>query len=124
YGVQLTRSFRALKVWLSVNTFGVDAFRAAIDHGFEMAEVAERELRARGWEIVSPATMGIVCFRFNGDGALHTRLVDRMLEDGYAFLTSTEVRGGTVLRLCTINPRTTVEDVRGTVERLDGFARG
>ena len=62
YGVQLTRSFRALKVWLSLKTFGLDAFRAAITRGFELAEFAERELRRRGcWEILSPARMGITC---------------------------------------------------------------
>src|SRR5882672_2766076 len=45
YGIQLTRSFRALKVWLSLQTFGVAAFREAITRGFGLAEVAERELR-------------------------------------------------------------------------------
>src|SRR5207248_11491094 len=65
YGVQLTRSFRALKVWLSLQTFGLAAFREAITRGFELAELAERELRARkGWEILSPAQVATVCFRF------------------------------------------------------------
>src|SRR5262249_49169948 len=58
YGIQLTRSFRALKLWLSLQTFGLSAFREAITRGFELAELAERELRAHeGWEIVSPAQM-------------------------------------------------------------------
>src|SRR5207253_10198159 len=43
YGIQLTRSFRALKIWLSLQTFGVAAFRLAITRGFELAELAERE---------------------------------------------------------------------------------
>jgi glutamate/tyrosine decarboxylase-like PLP-dependent enzyme len=119
YGVQLTRSFRALKVWLSLRTFGVDAFRAAIARGFELAEFAERELRGRaGCEVVSPARMGIVCFRFGSDDAVQTRLVDAMLRDGFAFLTSTHIGGVTALRLCTINPRTTEEDIVRTIERL------
>ena len=119
YGVQLTRSFRALKVWLSLRTFGLDAFRAAIARGFELAEFAERELRSRaGCEVVSPARMGIVCFRLGSDDAVQTRLVDAMLRDGYAFLTSTHIRGVTALRLCTINPRTTEEDIVRTIERL------
>src|SRR6266480_2561836 len=124
YGVQLTRSFRALKVWLSLQTFGVAAFRQAITHGFELAELAERELRVRkGWEILSPAQMATVCFRFGKSDELQTRLVDEMMKDGYALLTSTELRGAVSLRLCTINPRTTEEDIIGTVERLDRFAR-
>jgi len=123
YGVQLTRSFRALKVWLSLQTFGLVAFRQAIARGFEMAELAERELRARkGWEILSPAQMATVCFRFGKSDELQTQLVDAMMKDGYALLTSTELRGAVSLRLCTINPRTTEQDIVGTVERLDRFA--
>src|SRR5213076_3157491 len=124
YGVQLTRSFRALKVWLSIQTFGVAAFRQAITRGFELAEIAERELRARkGWEILSPAQMATVCFRFGKSDELQTKLVDEIMNDGYALLTSTELRGAVALRLCTINPRTTEQDIIGTIERLDRFAR-
>ncbi len=124
YGIQLTRSFRALKVWLSLHTFGLDAFRCAITRGFELAEFAERQLRATpGCQILSPAGMGIVCFRFGASDAVQTRIVDEMLRDGYAFLTSTNLLGVTALRLCTINPRTTEEDITGTISRLDYFAR-
>ena len=124
HGVQLSRSFRALKVWLSLQTFGVSAFRQAITRGFELAEIAERELRARkGWEILSPAQMATVCFRSGESDELQTQLVDLMMRDGYALLTSTELRGVASLRLCTINPRTTEQDIVGTIERLDNFAR-
>ena len=105
HGVQLTRSFRALKVWLSLQTFGVAAFREAIDRGFELAEIAERELRARkGWEILSPAQMATVCFRFGDSDEVQTQLVDLMMRDGYALLTSTELRGVASLRLCRGHP--------------------
>jgi hypothetical protein len=46
-----------------------------------------------------------------------------MMRDGYALLTSTELRGAASLRLCTINPRTTEQDIVETVKRLDQFAR-
>jgi aromatic-L-amino-acid decarboxylase len=125
YGVQLTRSFRALKVWLSLETFGLAAFRRAITRGFELAEIAERELRARkGWKVLSPAQMATVCFRFGKRDELQTQLVDAMMRDGYALLTSTTLRGIASLRLCTINPRTTEADIIETVNRLDRFARG
>src|SRR5437879_2150500 len=124
YGIQLTRSFRSLKVWLSLQTFGLVAFRQAITRGFELAELAERELRARkGWEILSPAQMATICFRFGKSDDLQTKLVDELMQDGYALLTSTTLRGAVALRLCTINPRTTEQDIIGTVERLDKFAR-
>lgn len=124
HGVQLTRSFRALKIWLSLQTFGVAAFREAMTRGFETAELAERELRARkGWEILSPAQMATVCFRFGDSDEVQTRLVDETMKDGYALLTSTTLRGIVALRLCTINPRTTEQDIIGTVDRLDKLAR-
>jgi aromatic-L-amino-acid decarboxylase len=123
YGVQLSRSFRALKVWLSINTFGLAAFRDAVTRGFELAEFAERELRKRrGCEILSPAEMAIVAFRFGKDDDLQTRLVEQMLADGFAFLTSTTLKRMTSLRFCTINPRTTEEDIIQTIDRLEKFA--
>src|SRR5262249_16506246 len=61
-GLQLTRGSRALKLWLSLRVFGLDAFRAAIARGIELAELAEALLRERdGWEVVSPAKLAIVC---------------------------------------------------------------
>jgi glutamate/tyrosine decarboxylase-like PLP-dependent enzyme len=123
YGIQLSRGFRALKVWLSINTFGFAAFRDAVTRGFELAEFAENELRRRrDCEILSPAEMAIVAFRFGKDDALQTKLVDLMLRDGFAFLTSTTLKGRTALRLCTINPRTTEEDIIQTIDRLEKFA--
>lgn len=125
YGLQLTRSFRALKLWMSIKVFGLASFRAAIEHGFVLAEFTEACLRAMpGWEIVTPANMAVVCFRYSsGSNAFHLRLVQALLEDGFALITSTILRGRTVLRTCTINPRTTEADIRSTLERLDFLAQ-
>lgn len=123
YGIQLTRGFRALKVWLSINAFGMAAFRHAVTRGFELAEFAEKELRTReSCEILSPAEMGIVAFRFGTSDELQTKLVELMLRDGFAFLTSTTLKSRTALRLCTINPRTTEDDIVQTIDRLEKFA--
>jgi aromatic-L-amino-acid decarboxylase len=117
YGIQLTRSFRALKLWMSVQYFGLDAFRAAMERGFELAEFAERKIRTMpGWAIVTPAQMGIVTFHH--PDADYERLHDAMLADGFALATSTVLKGRTVLRFCTINPRTTEEDIARTLDRI------
>ena len=129
-GVQLTRQFRALKLWMSFKVFGLDAISQAIDAGFDNAERAEALLRQAGcWEIVTPAQMAIVTFRYlpaNGDEALANRvthdLVGRMLEDGFAFASGTQLRDKTVLRMCCNNPRTTKEDLRGTIRRMSKLA--
>jgi glutamate/tyrosine decarboxylase-like PLP-dependent enzyme len=124
YGIQLTRGFRALKVWMSVSYFGMEAFRAGVSRGFELAELAERKLRSMdAWEVVTPAQMGVVCFRRrDAEEAFYPKMHDAMLEGGFALATSTVLNGRTVLRLCTINPRTTEADVEGTLEWLDALA--
>src|SRR5690242_10061188 len=65
YGIQLSRSFRALKLWMSLKVFGLQAFREAVARGFLLAEFAETLLRASPhWEIVTAASMGVITFRF------------------------------------------------------------
>jgi glutamate/tyrosine decarboxylase-like PLP-dependent enzyme len=124
YGIQLTRGFRALKVWMSISYFGIEAFRAAVDRGFELAEIAERKLRSMpGWEVVTPAQMGVICFRKRDvDESFYPKMHDAMLADGFALATSTVLNGRTVLRLCTINPRTTDADIDQTLDWLNTLA--
>lgn len=131
YGVQLTRSFRALKLWLSFRTFGLANFRTAIARGIELAELAERELRASAeWEVVTPATLAVVTFRYIAPGLsaedidrLQGRIVEAMLTDGYAIATSTVLNGRPVLRFCTINPRTSDDEIRETIRRMAEMGR-
>jgi aromatic-L-amino-acid/L-tryptophan decarboxylase len=118
--VQLSRGGRALKLWLSIRVFGLAAFRDAIARGIALAEHAEAVLRARpGWEVVTPAQLAIVCFRRAGDDALQSRIADAMVAGGYAAPSTTEIGGRVVLRMCTINPRTTEEDVETTIDHME-----
>jgi aromatic-L-amino-acid/L-tryptophan decarboxylase len=123
-GIELTRPFRALKLWMSLQTFGIAEFRRAVEWGFHLAEVAELRLRqSRRWEVLTPAQMAIVTFRLEGaDDEAQLRLVDALRVDGFALLTSTIVLGRAALRLCTINPRTTEQDILQTIERLESLA--
>jgi aromatic-L-amino-acid/L-tryptophan decarboxylase len=125
-GLQLTRSFRALKLWMSLKTFGAEAFRGAVEHGLELAEHAEALLADDpAWEVVTPARLGIVTFRpTTADDAVTAALPAAALADGFAFVSSHRVAGTTVLRLCTVNPRTTRADVERTLARLADLAQG
>lgn len=135
YSPELTRPFRALKLWMSLQVFGADAFAAAIDRTFYLAEFAEKQLRAdTDWEIMTAAQMAVVTFRCvpaqwksmaGSDHAFKSRIdalnrsiAARMQADGFALVLSTELRGQTVLRLCTINPRTTEDDIGKTIGAL------
>ena len=105
--------------------FGLDAFKAAIARGIALAEHAEATLRERdGWEIVSPASLAIVCFRRAGaDDDATDAMVRAAVADGFAAPSTTVLDGRTVARLCTINPRTTNQDIERTIERLEQLRR-
>jgi glutamate/tyrosine decarboxylase-like PLP-dependent enzyme len=119
--LELTRRSRALKLWMSLRTYGAARFREAVQRGIELAELAEAHLRARPdtWEVVTPAQIGIVCFALRdwkqGEHAARARA---LADSGYACVSSTMLKGRSVLRLCTINPLTTEEDIIGTIDRL------
>ena len=131
YGIQLTRRFRALKLWMTIQIYGMAAFRTAVARGFALARHAEALLRRMaGWEVTTPAQMGIVTFRHAPPGLdaaaldAHNRaLLDRLHADGFAMLSTTVLDGRMVLRLCPINPRTTEDDLAATLAKLDAFAR-
>ena len=73
-------------------------------------------------EIITPAALGIVTYAgINADAADHVRAAAELTADGYAAVSSTVLKGRTVLRLCTINPSTTTDDIAGTVARLAQF---
>jgi hypothetical protein len=129
-GFQLTRSSRALKVWLSLSYFGVDAFRAAIDRSLDLAAQAERLIGERPeLELLSPAQLGIVCFRRRFAGAaeeewqsarLNAALVGRFEQSGLGLVSSTTLDGRYAIRLCILNHTTTEADLERTI---DWFAR-
>ena len=129
-GVQLTRSFKALKLWLSMRAFGLGEFRRAIEIGFEMADHAERTLRAAGtWDVVTPSQMGVVTFRWKDNSkseseidAITRATVDLMRNDGYALVMSTSLNRRAVLRLCPINPATNRSEIEETIRRLGVFS--
>jgi glutamate/tyrosine decarboxylase-like PLP-dependent enzyme len=118
--LELSRRARALKLWLAFRTYGVRRIGEAIARGIELAEHAQDVLEQdTRWELVTPAQLGIVTFTLRDGGedrhALRTR---RLADDGFAAVSTTTLRGRTVLRLCTINPRTSAADIEATLERL------
>ena len=98
-GLQLSRSFRALKVWMSVQTFGMGAFRSAVDKGMELAIRAEEHVReSRTLQFMTPVSLGIVCFRINPVDAeldeealeqINRKVLSRIFWEDRAFLSST-----------------------------------
>lgn len=117
---ELTRRARAVKVWLTIRTYGTEALGRAVQRGMALAEHAQVVVeRTAQLEVVTPAQLGVVTFRdpVAGDAA-HVAAAADLTRDGFAAVSTTVLRGQTVLRLCTINPRTTTDDVEQTIHRL------
>ncbi len=131
YGIQLSRNFRALKIWMSIQTFGIAAFRAAIDNGQDLAaRAAEYARRSPKLELLS-VSLGIMCFRVNpgdlGEDALdhlNRTVLANIFWGEQAFLSSTMINRKFVLRLCIVNHNTTWDDVRQTLEAVERIEMG
>jgi glutamate/tyrosine decarboxylase-like PLP-dependent enzyme len=125
-GIQLTRSARALKVWLSVQTFGTAAFTAAIDQCIDLALHAEQRIRdSTSLELLAPARLGIVCFRRRRDhdhDEFNHALLRALLDSGVAMISSTRVRGAFALRFCILNYRTTRDDIDRVLDWIEAFS--
>lgn len=126
-GPELTRPARSLKLWITLQAVGSREMGHIVEHGCTMAELAEKIIReSPGWEIISPAQLGIVNFRFISNRSMSECDLDRMnqeiarevTESGYAQIYTTRLRAKTVLRMCTINPETTEADILSTIEKM------
>jgi glutamate/tyrosine decarboxylase-like PLP-dependent enzyme len=127
YGEQLTRYSRALKIWLSLRTFGVVPFRAMVEHGIGLAEYAESLVRSDGdMEVLAPAQLGILCFRVHPRDLSDLAALDQLNErvnaavngTGKFLISSTRVNGAFSLRVCTHNWRTSRADIDELMELI------
>jgi aromatic-L-amino-acid/L-tryptophan decarboxylase len=127
-GLQLSRGFRALKIWVTMQTFGLAAFRAAIQRNLELAEFAEALIRRHAvLTLMAPATLGIVCFRREWPGCDEAEterrglaLADDLERSGMALVSATRLAGRHAIRLCILNPTSSEEHVRLVVEHFAG----
>lgn len=131
-GIQVTRGFKALKLWMSLQVFGIDAFRDAVEAGLALAKFAQAELESRPeFEVVTPATLGVVTYRYVDDrldqtqaDALNDWLCGAISQSGYAFVSGTALKGHRVQRLCPTHPNATQADITHTLDRIVDLAAG
>jgi glutamate/tyrosine decarboxylase-like PLP-dependent enzyme len=125
-GLQLTRTSRALKVWLSISTFGLDAFRQTIDRCLDLAALAKERIEANeDFELLAPPSLGTLCFRRRFDGAddaeldrLNAGLVAAVEQSGTGLVSSTRLRGRFAIRVCVLNHTSTAADVERVLDLI------
>jgi glutamate/tyrosine decarboxylase-like PLP-dependent enzyme len=119
YGVQLTRGFRALKVWMALKTYGVQKMGRVISKNIGQARyLAQLVEETPELELLAPVPLNVVCYRYTVPGmseqsldALNKELLLRLQESGVAVPSGTLVRGRYALRCAITNHRSTYEDI-------------
>jgi len=128
YGVELSRRFRALKIWLTLQYYGRRRIADAISEDISLAEyLGEVVSNADDFELLAPVELSICCFRYISSEAdldkLNERIMERVQKGGRAYLSNATVNGHFALRACITNFRTTKTDIDETVAAIRDAAK-
>ena len=132
YQLPLTKSFKSLKVWMTLKAYGSNRLMKTIQLDIDHAKHLEKIVnQSEDFEMLAPVPLSIACFRYTPSGIeeegieeLNQKLAHHIEQDGRIFLTSTKINGKTALRTCFINPRTTFKDVEWIPEVIRDVAKG
>jgi glutamate/tyrosine decarboxylase-like PLP-dependent enzyme len=123
--IELSRRFRALKLWLSLRYHGLGAFRRAIRADLEHArQLAAQISGTPALELLAPVPLSAVCFRVRHEGAsgatdqLNAAILRRVIERGRVYLSNATIDEHFALRACFVNHRTTEADVAQIVPEV------
>jgi glutamate/tyrosine decarboxylase-like PLP-dependent enzyme len=130
-GPDLSRGFRALKVWLTLSVYGADALGAVVQESCDLAQRLAAQVDAEPeLERLAPVALNIVCFRYRGAApelnALNAAIVADLQEDGVAAPSTTVLEGRLAIRAAIVNHRTRAAEIDRLVPAVlaRGRARG
>lgn len=126
-GIELTRPVRALKMWVTFESLGLNEVKRRIEQASLNANYLHKLLNKDNyWQIISGPCLGIINFRYYNPSFTEDKLDNinhilsqRILKSGYAGLFTTELKGHTVLRAAVTNPFLSQEDLKGLMLRLN-----
>lgn len=127
-GPDLSRGFRALKVWMTLSVYGADRIGAVAERCFDLAAgLADRVAREPDLQLLAPVALNIVCFRYvaaEGDlDRLNAGIVADLQESGIAAPSTTMVGGVLAIRAAIVNHRTNDADIAALVDGVLQFGR-
>jgi glutamate/tyrosine decarboxylase-like PLP-dependent enzyme len=115
FGPDLSRSFRALKVWFMLKTYGLDALGGVVGRACDLAQMLAARVEASPeLELLAPVALNIVCFAYRG--ADNSAIAADLQEAGRVAPSTTTLNGRTALRAAIVNHRTGPEDIEALVE--------
>ena len=125
--IELSRRFRALKLWFSLRYHGLSAFRKSIEQDLLHAQrLGESIRRESTLELMARIELSAVCFRFIGDRSsnelelnrLNAAILRRVVERGHVYLSNATLQSKFCLRACIVNHRTTDSDIDGVTKEV------
>jgi len=125
--IELSRRFRALKLWLSLRYHGLESFRAAIARDLDHARVLAAAVTAcPELELLNPVELSAVCFRHrmkqeaseDDRNRFNTALLERLITRGRVYLSNALLKNKFCLRACIVNHRTTDSDIASIVPEV------
>lgn len=126
FGTDLSRGFRALKVWFALKVYGAAQLGAVISHTCKLARQLEQRInREAELELLAPVALNVVCFRYRCNNAdqVNADIVVALQESGIVAPSTTTVRGAVAIRAAIVNHRTQAEDIDALVETSLDFGR-
>ena len=132
-GVELSRSFKALKVWMGLKTHGRKAYARLVEENVRLAHrLAEEVERRPDLENLAPVELSIANFRYRPRrenlseeelSRINRQIIHRIVADGSAFVYPTVLRGKTSIRVCIVNFRTTERDLEILLDAVEEIGR-
>ena len=131
YGIQLSRGFRALKVWMSFKEHGIDRYARLVRQNVDQARYLERLVEnSPALELLAPVPLNIVCFRYRGAlrdeaaiDALNRELLMQVHERGIAVPSNATLHGRFAIRVAITNHRSRREDFDLLVREVEAIGR-
>ena len=132
YGMELSRGFKALKIWMSFREHGAEKYRRLIRQNIAQAfYLGNLVAQHADLELLAPVTLNIVCFRYHPrDGrstealnALNKEILMQLTERGIASPSYTMLDGQYAIRVCIVNHRTKKADLEATLEGVRGLGK-
>ena len=125
YSPELTRHFRALRLWTSLRLHGIERHRAALEEKLILARLAHRHLAALPWlETTGEPALSCLGFRVRGhDDEPTAALLRRVLDRGRVHLSSTRLRGRLWIRMCVLSFRSHLPEVREALAEIERASR-
>ena len=125
--IELSRRFRALKLWVSLRYHGLAKFREAIRSDLAHAQYLADLIREQSeLELLAPVPLSAVCFLYRAktdSDTLNRKILQRVVRRGNVFLSNASICGRFALRACIVNHRTTRADVERILSEVIALGR-